>query len=172
MKGFKGLTAVGLSMMLLACGGSAGGGKGAISAENDSGRKSHGGQAVSKEAAASFDQAIASFQANDKGSSWNDASCKSTADQFMKASSEQESAGGKPLAVAIYNAGLSYQRCGKDDEAQKAFQNAQNADASFHRAKAQLALYKYQKSGDLDEAIRELDQVIRDAKFQNVEALV
>lgn len=172
MKGFKGLTAVGLSMMLLACGGSAGGGKGAISAADDSGRKSHGGQAVSKEAAASFDQAIASFQANDKGSSWNDASCKSTAEQFMKASDEQESAGGKPLAVAIYNAGLSYQRCGKDDEAQKAFQNAQNADASFHRAKAQLALYKYKKSGDLDEAIRELDQVIRDAKFQNVEALV
>lgn len=171
MKGFRSLTAVGLSMMLLACGGSAGGGKGAVSPEDDSGRKSSG-QAVSKEAAASFDQAIASFQANDKGGKWNDAACKSTADQFMKASNEQVSAGGKPLAVAIYNAGLSYQRCGKDDEAQKAFQEAQNADAGFHRAKAQLALYKYKKSGNIDEAIRELDQVIRDAKFQNVEALV
>src|SRR5690606_10122502 len=85
MKGFRSLTAVGLSMMLLACGGSAGGGKGAVSPEDDSGRKSSG-QAVSKEAAASFDQAIASFQANDKGGKWNDAACKSTADQFMKAS--------------------------------------------------------------------------------------
>lgn len=173
MTGFKGLTAVGMAMMMVACGGGSGaGGKGAIAPQDDSGRKSHGGQAVSKEAAAGFDAAIASFQANDKSSSWNDASCKSTADQFMKASDAQESDTGKPLAVAVYNAGLSYQRCGKDDEAQKAFQAAQNADASFHRAKAQLALYKYKKSGDLDEAIRELDQVIRDAKYQNVEALV
>src|SRR6188508_2296418 len=173
MKGFKGLTALSLAVMMSACGGgSSAGGKGVISPENSSGRKDHGGQVISKAAAASFDQAIASFQANDKGSSWNDASCKSTAEQFVKAPEEQEDDGGKPLSVAIYNAGLSYQRCGKDDEAQKQFQNALNTDAGFHRAKAQLALYKYKKSGDIDEAIRELDQVIRDAKFQNVEALV
>ena len=33
-------------------------------------------------------------------------------------------------------------------------------------------MYKYKSSGDIDGAISELDQVIRDAKFQNVEGLV
>ncbi len=173
MKGFQGLAAVGLGFMLLtACGGGSGSGKGAIAPENDSGRRGRHGQVISKAAAVNFDKGLQAFQTNDKASSWNDSSCKSTADLFNSASTEQEDAGGKPLAVAVYNAGLAYQRCGKDDEAQKQFQNALNIDSGFHRAKAQLALYKYKQSGDIDEAIRELDQIIRDAKFQNVEALV
>lgn len=172
MKGFKGLTLVNLGLLLMACGGGSGSGKGAVAPEDDSGRRGRNGQVIAKAAAANFDQGLQEFQANDKASSWNDSSCKSTADLFVKASKEQEDAGGKPLAVAVYNAGLSYQRCGKDDDAQKQFQNALNIDSGFHRAKAQLALYKYKKSGDIDEAIRELDQIIRDAKFQNVEALV
>jgi len=172
MKSFQGLALVGLGALLIACGGGAGSGKGAVSPEDDSGRRGRGGQVIAKAAAANFDRGLEAFQANDKASSWNESSCKSTAELFIKASEEQEGAGGKPLAVAVYNAGLSYQRCGNDDEAQKQFQNALNIDSSFHRAKAQLALYKYKRSGDIDEAIRELDQVIRDAKFQNVEALV
>lgn len=172
MKRIRSLAAIGLGLSLLACGGGASSGKGAVSPKDDSGRRGRHGQVIAKAAAASFDQGLSSFQNNDKSSSWNDGSCKSTADLFLKASEEQEDAGGKPLAVAIYNAGLSYQRCGKDDEAQKHFQNALNIDSKFHRAKAQLALYSYKKSGDIDAAIRDLDQIIRDAKFQNVEALV
>ena len=73
---------------------------------------------------------------------------------------------------ALYNAGLADQRCGKDADARKQFEAAAAADSSFHRAKAQLILYDYQKTGDIDSTITQLDQVIRDAKFQNVEALV
>src|SRR5690606_1324143 len=45
-------------------------------------------------------------------------------------------------------------------------------DKDFHRSRAQLALYKYKESRNVDAAVQELDQIIRDAKFQNVEALV
>src|SRR5690606_23079887 len=36
----------------------------------------------------------------------------------------------------------------------------------------QLALYDYQRTNDLDGTISRLDQIIREAKFQNAEALV
>ncbi len=45
-------------------------------------------------------------------------------------------------------------------------------DKDFHRARAQIALYDYDKNHDLDGTITKLEQIIRDAKFQNVEALV
>src|SRR5690606_21338847 len=77
-----------------------------------------------------------------------------------------------PFPEALYNAGLAYQRCGKDEEARKKFDAAAAADSGFHRARAQLVLYDYQRTGDLDSTIAKLEQIIRDAKFQNAEALV
>ncbi|MCC6667135.1 MAG: hypothetical protein IT375_25535 [Polyangiaceae bacterium] len=153
------------------CGGGASG-KGALSPGNDSGKKSLGKTAVSKEAAAGFDRALDSFAERDKKGDWSESSCTAVADQFIAASKAQQSAAGKPLPEALYNAGLAYQRCDKDTEARAQFQAAAGADAGFHRAKAQLALYDFEKSKNLEGTISTLDQIIRDAKFQNVEALV
>ena len=159
----------GLALSAGACGGSAGAG---ISPKDASGRKGVGNQPVSKEAAQNFDRAIDEFAAHDKKQDWQEGVCNAVAESFLNASKEQESAGGKPLAEAVYNAGLAYQRCGKDAEAKAQFESAAKIDPGMHRARAQVALYEYQKSNDLDGAIRSLDQIIRDAKFQNAEALV
>ena len=76
------------------------------------------------------------------------------------------------MPEALYNAGLSYMRCGQEDAAVAQFQEAAKAGQGFHRARAQMALFEYKKSGNIDRAIQSLEQIIRDAKFQNVEALV
>src|SRR5204862_422238 len=86
--------------------------------------------------------------------------------------STQKSDAKAEFPEALYNAGLAYQRCGKDAEARSKFEDTLKADPGFHRAKAQLALYDYAKSGDLDSAITKLDQIIRDAKFQNFNSAV
>jgi lipoprotein NlpI len=160
-----------LALLLAACGGASAGGPGTLSPDKDSGRKSSKGVAVSKEAAQAFDGALDSFLDHDKKGDWSEGTCKEVAGRFEKASDEQESETKRQLPEALYNAGLAYQRCGKDAEAREKFEAAIRADAGFHRAKAQLTLYSYMKTGDVDETARELDQIIRDAKFQNVEAL-
>lgn len=161
----------GLLLTLSACGGSVSAG-GKLDPKDASGKKDKTGRAVSKQAAANFDRALQIFIEHDKKQDWTEASCNEVAEMFSDASDEQKSAAGRGLAEAAYNAGLAYQRCGKDKEAQGKFEEAAQIDAGFHRSQAQLALYNYQRTGDLDGTISRLEQVIRDAKFQNAEALV
>jgi len=160
----------GLLLTLSACGGAAG--SGALSPKDRSGKTDKAGRAVSKEAAQNFDSALQSFLEHDRKQNWNEETCASVAEMFSDASDSQKSATGKGLAEASYNAGLAYQRCGKDEQAREKFEEAARLDAGFHRSQAQLALYNYQRTNDLDGTISRLDQIIRDAKFQNAEALV
>lgn len=173
MRRITSLLFCGLIPALVACGGATGTGAAVkLKAEDASGRKTGTGHEVSKAAAAGFDSALEAFLEHDKKGDWNDGSCKGLAEQFRKAADTQLSATNRQFPEALYNGALSYQRCGKDADAKKQFEAAAQADGSFHRAKAQIALYDYQRTADLDQAIRELDTIIRDAKFQNVEALV
>jgi len=175
MKRFTTLLCTGLFPALVACGGGvqAGGGTAKpLTAADKSGRTTGTGHEVSKAAAASFDSALESFLDHDKKGDWSEASCKDISDKFVAAAKSQVSATNRAFPEALYDAGLADQRCGKDADARKQFEAAAAADSSFHRAKAQLVLYDYQKTGDLDSTITQLDQIIRDAKFQNVEALV
>jgi tetratricopeptide (TPR) repeat protein len=160
-----------LLLMLVGCGGSVSAG-GQLKPEDASGKKDAKGNQVSKEAAANFDRALQSFLDHDKKQDWNEASCTEAAQSFEEAAEAQKSATGRPFPEAFYNAGLAYQRCGKDAEARTKFEAAGSADAGFHRARAQIALYDFQRTGDVDGTIAKLDQIIRDAKFQNAEALV
>lgn len=170
---FNKLAALSLVSFLAACGGGAGAvAPKALSPENKSGKMDSHGHAVSKEAAAGFDRALDEFADHDKRQDWAADSCKSVAQSFEEASSAQKSATNRDLPEALYNEGLAHQRCGDGAGARDAFERAVSTDPGFHRAKAQLALYDFQKSGDLDSTIEKLDQIIRDAKFQNVEALV
>ncbi|HET7541629.1 MAG TPA: hypothetical protein VFK05_17265 [Polyangiaceae bacterium] len=157
---------------LAACGGGAASGGHALAPEKASGKADAKGHAVSKEAAANFDSALEQFAAHDKKQDWDDAGCLAIAKAFNAAADAQKSDTGRPFPEAQYNAGLAYQRCGKDAEARGEFEAVVKSDSSFHRARAQLALYDYAKSNDLDGTISKLDQIIHDAKFQNVEALV
>src|SRR6185503_3198934 len=172
MMRIKTLAAVGLLAGAVACGGGGGaGGKGALGPKDKSGKTDRTGSAVSKEAAQNFDRALDEFANHDKKGDWAEATCTSVAQQFLDANKSQQSAAGTPLPEALYNAGLSYQRCDKHGEARAQFEAAAKADAGFHRAKAQLALYDFEKSKNVEGTIRTLDQIIHDAKFQNVEAL-
>jgi tetratricopeptide (TPR) repeat protein len=173
MKRFFGIALVGLSTSLFACGGpTMVNGKPVLDPKNDSGKKGTGGAAVTKKAAETYDSALNQFMEHDKKQDWAEASCASVADAFSEAADEQKSGAGAPFPEAIYNAGLAYQRCGNDAKAREKFEDTLKADGGFHRAKAQLALYDFSKSGDIDGTISRLDQIIRDAKFQNVEGLV
>ena len=162
----------GLLMALQACGGAALTAGGKLDPQHDSGKKTGTGKQVSKAAAANFDQALQSFIEHDKKQDWAEASCTSVAKMFEDAAATQKSEANTAFPEALYNSGLAYQRCGKDEQAREKFEAAARADAGFHRAKAQLALYDYSKTGDLEGTISKLDTIIRDAKFQNAEALV
>jgi cytochrome c-type biogenesis protein CcmH/NrfG len=172
MKRWTNTFVVGLLPAVVACGGGGGAGAVKLKPEDASGRKTGTGQEVSKEAAASFDSALESFLDHDKKGDWAEASCKDIAEKFEAAAEKQQDATNRSFPEALYNSGLALQRCGKDADARTKFEAAIKADGGFHRAKAQLALYDFAKSGDSDGTIRDLDQIIKDAKFQNVEALV
>ncbi|HEX4337374.1 MAG TPA: hypothetical protein VH062_15765 [Polyangiaceae bacterium] len=172
---FSGAVLVSLLVELTGCGGgatAAAGDKAVLSSADRSGFKTSSGDMVHKEAAKSFDDAIKSFVAHDKAFDWNEATCKDVAGMFTKASDVQQSATNHAFPSALYNAGLSFQRCELQTEAVQQFQAALSADKGFHRAATQLALYEYQKTQNLDSTIDKLNQIIRDAKFQNADALV
>jgi tetratricopeptide (TPR) repeat protein len=156
----------------VACGGGAAkGGKGAKSPENPGSAKTHSGAQVDAGAQSTFEGALTRFAEIDKSGNWEE-SCEGLAKDFLAAADQQKKATNAVFAEALYNAGLAYQRCNRDSDAQKYFNEAVGANANMHRARAQLVLYEYAKNGDLEGTIRKLDQIIRDAKFQNGEALV
>lgn len=176
MSKFRSVALLGLGLGLLACGSSGSGGKGAASADlpeaKRSGKKSAGGLDVSKAAVKQYKLALETFLAHDRAYDWNPAACKKSAEAFTTVSKQQSNDSGKPLPEALYNAGLSYMRCGQEEQAAKQFQAAMKASGDFHRARGQMALFEYKNTNDIDSAISNLERIIRDAKFQNVEALV
>lgn len=111
-----------------------------------------------------FDRVLDEFARHDRDGDWTEATCRSVANAFVKAAERR--------AEAHYNAGLAHQRCNHRAEAQKAFQAALLLDPKLARAEAQVVLHRFEKSRDVDAAIRELDDIIRAGRFQNVEGLV
>lgn len=159
---------IGPLLLAIACGG----GAGSDAKSADSVRGKDGKLKVSAQAQKAHGDALEEFVRIDKAFAWDEAKCKSIAEKFMAASNEQRDATGNALPSALYNAGVAYMRCGMQDEAFQQFQAATDADADFHRGRAQMALFEYQQSQDLDGTIAKLETIIRDARFQNVEALV
>ena len=168
----KAQLAIGTAMLtfLAACGG----GGGQVKVETGGTTKPTGpatatGTPVDQAAQDKFVTALETFAAHDKANDWSDQVCQEVASKFLAAAAEQK--GGK-FPEAIFDAGLSYQRCGNDKEARAKFQDALAADPKFHHARAQLALYQYKQDSNEDAAISALQQTVLDAQFQNVPALV
>jgi tetratricopeptide (TPR) repeat protein len=165
-------TLVGLSGCGGAAAGGASGGKSTLPQQQRSGKQSTSGVEISKQAAQGYKQALDEFIKHDQAYDWSPATCKASAEAFAGVSKKQQTDAGKPLPEALYNAGLAYMRCGLEEDAVTQFQAASKAGQGFHRARSQMALFEYKKSGNINGAISNLEQIIRDAKFQNVEALV
>ncbi|MEN9581113.1 MAG: hypothetical protein RJA70_4122, partial [Pseudomonadota bacterium] len=127
---------------------------------------------VSVQAKKEHIQALDEFVKHEAAADWAEASCRDVAGKFVQASDQQKGDSGKALPTALYNAGVAYMRCGLTADAVEQFKASTTADGAFHRGRAQVALFEYQKSKNLDAAISALEGIIRDAKFQNVEALV
>jgi Tfp pilus assembly protein PilF len=166
-------TATALLLLLTAagCGGGATGGTPGAKAPVGANKA----DAIVTEAKNRFEEGLKAMADHDKANNWTEAVCASTAESFKQAAEEQKkSADSKTFAEAIYNAGLAYQRCKKDPEAKALFTEALKIDDKFHRARTQLALYTFVESGEknFDGPAAELDRAIKDASFQNVEALV
>jgi Tfp pilus assembly protein PilF len=166
------LLAVALCLATVGCGGGSTESGGAKTVKNKSGHSAASGLAVDKQAAEGFDVALKSFMDADTKGQWSDETCKEVAAAFKVASAKQESASNIRFAEAEYNAGLAYARCGKESQAREHFEKSVGADAKFHRAKTQLALLDYQRSQNVESAIGQLEEIIRDSQFQSVEALV
>jgi tetratricopeptide (TPR) repeat protein len=129
---------------------------------------------VSAEIAKGYNDALKEMVDHDRANDWTDATCKEVGKSFLEASTAQKSEGKNEFPEALYNAGLAYQRCNDDADAKAQFQAALNMNAQFHRARVQLALYELKEKGDaaVEPVIHELMQAVKDAQFQNVEALV
>lgn len=130
--------------------------------------------AVDEGAKTAYKKALEDFIGHDKANDWADATCEASAKAFLDASAMNKSKAGTEMPEALYNAGLSYQRCNKDAEAKKQFQAAYAVSKDMHRARVQVILYDFREGGDAkrDETINTLQQAVIDAKFQNTEALV
>jgi Tfp pilus assembly protein PilF len=139
MKFFK-LISASVLLAAVACGG----GGGDTKVNTPTGPKTVGGGPVTKAAEDSFNVALESFAAHDNASDWTDAACADVAKKFEGAVSNQKS--GK-FPEATFNAGLSYQRCGNDKEAQARFRQSLADDAKFHNARAQLAMFQMLRDG-------------------------
>ncbi len=172
MKSFKILGLAAIIGLAVGCGGKAGGG-----AKGPDNRGPDKRAAVVEAAKQRFEDALKNMVAHDKASDWTDGACTQVAQDFIQAAKEQQKNAKQEDArfpEALYNAGLAYQRCGKEAEAKAQFQAALNDDPKFHHAKVQLALYDYREKGDaaLDSTIQQLNDAVLEAQFQNVDALV
>jgi len=172
----KRITSIGLvlvSALVFGCGPSGSGPGGTTPAKDPTGKTltDPRGNPLTEPAATKFKQGLDTLAQHDKAKDWNEATCTATAEIFLDAAKEQE----KPFTEALYNAGLSYQRCKKTAEAKAQFQKALDADPKFHPAKTQLVMASFYEGGEknIDQTISEMRQTaVVDAQYKNVEALV
>ena len=128
------------------------------------------GPALSGVTKQKYDDAIATMVRLDKSNGWTAETCASTSKLFQDANDSH----GSFLAPAVYNAGVSYQRCNDRANASKFYKEVLEKDPKFHRARVQLALFAFADSNEtaVDPAISELSRAVLDSEYQNVEALV
>lgn len=151
------------SLLTAGCGGSSSAASGsgttpANAAKDENGNivKSSSGAVVSKEAEANWKQALAQFDAAEKGG-WNAGTCDSVGGVFSRANREQ---GGR-FAEAIYMTGLVQDRCGKPEDALKAYNDALAIDAKLCGARVGVGIQDF-KAGREAQAFATFERSVRD----------
>ena len=104
---------------------------------------------VSTDARKDYQAAYAFFMENEKAHQWNESACRGAADKFESVAREHGD-----LVEAQFMVGLSYERCGLNSDAEKAYQAASRMKGD--PAKIALAVSSlgelYYKAGKLDGA--------------------
>ncbi|HEX7478008.1 MAG TPA: hypothetical protein VF331_09400 [Polyangiales bacterium] len=151
---------VGFVLLTAACGGSAAsGGSGSGSGSATVGGKAiktAGGQAVSQEAHNRWTEGLKLFKLYDTKGGWTSAHCDDAAGKFEDAAGAQAK-----FAEALYMAGLSNDRCGNRDKAQKFYGDAIRANPKFCKARVAIAL-EHLRTGQSSQAEREFAQSVQD----------
>jgi tetratricopeptide (TPR) repeat protein len=113
---------------------------------------------VSADAKKDYQAAVEAFLNVDKGGSWDSSSCKNAADRFAAVVRNHSD-----LIAAQFMVGLSYQRCGMNQEAESAYQQASRMKGDS--TKAAMALSNlgqlYYKAGKVDAARQYWDSAIK-----------
>lgn len=130
--------------------------KGKSTAAVKSGGSSGPTQAVSKQAEADWKEALAAFEAAEKGG-WDSAKCESISSQFASANKSQK---GK-FAEAVYMSGLALDRCGKSDQAQKLYNSAIEINGKLCGARVGLGIQDFKK-GNEAAAYANFERAVRD----------
>lgn len=117
-----------------------------------------------------YTEGLDALKQHDKANDWTPESCEATAKMFLDANDKNSDF----LPTAVYNAGVSYQRCGDRAKAAEQYTKVLEKDPKFHRARVQLALFAFADSKEtaIEPAIKEMETAVADSKFQNTEALV
>jgi tetratricopeptide (TPR) repeat protein len=105
---------------------------------------------------------MALFTAHETAADWSPTVCKEVESAFARSNT----------ATAAFDAGLVLERC--DDHAGAAvhYERALDLDPKMTAARVRLVVARYETSHALDEAITALEQIVTDAEFHDVDALI
>ncbi|HEY5925623.1 MAG TPA: tetratricopeptide repeat protein [Kofleriaceae bacterium] len=113
---------------------------------------------VSADAKKDYQAAVESFRNQDKGGSWSESACRSSAERFQAVVRSHSD-----LIAAQFMVGLSYQRCNMNAEAESAYQQASRMKGDA--TKAAMALSNlgqlYYKTGKVDAARQYWDSAVK-----------
>lgn len=118
--------------------------------------RSTGGGAVSKQAEADWKEALAAFDAAEKGG-WDASKCESVSSQFAAANKSQKGR----FAEAIYMSGLALDRCGKGEDALKLYNQALEIDGKLCGARVGTGIDSFKK-GNEAQAYAAFERSVRD----------
>ncbi len=119
-----------------------------------------------------FQRYLAEMARLDAKGEWAPEDCERVAKGFLGVAGEGNAAF---QANALFDAGVAYERCHREADAQAQFEAALTRKADFHPAKVHVLLARHRRSGgkDIDTTIADLRRTaVVEARYQNVEALV
>lgn len=112
-------------------------------------------RAVSKDAKNDYEAAWQAFTTTDKARGWNDSTCRQSADRFTSVVRSHAD-----LVEAQFMVGLSYQRCGQSDAAEKAYQQALKLKPNHGQSLSNLGEI-YFRAGKVSEARQYWESAIK-----------
>lgn len=149
--------------LLVACGGASSGTRGGTvppppridKSENAAAGKAEPKREVSNDARNDYNGALQAFTATDKARGWNDATCRQAADRFAAVARAHAE-----LVEAQFMVGLSYQRCGMAEDAERAYQQAIKVKPNHGASLSNLGEL-YFRAGKVAEARQYWDSAIK-----------